>query len=159
MFNKKFIIKLLILFIFSISSIIFVYNDYFLYKRPILKIDKIVETVEDSDMTDEKHITQEIHGTVKNGKYKGKKVKVINHTTTSGVFDDQIHKGSELFVELHDDSNTAIAISQIKRDKYLAILFVIFVDAIILVAGKKGFKTLISLFINILIAGIAIFCF
>lgn len=159
MFNKKFFIKLCILTIISIVSILFVYNDYFLYKRPILKINKIEEVVEDSDMTDEKHITQTIYGTIKNGKYKGKKIKAINHTTTSGVFDDQIHKNSELFVELDKNSNTAIAISQIKRDKYLIILFVIFVDAIILTAGNKGFKTLISLFINILISAVAIFCF
>lgn len=159
MFNKKFTIKLCILFIFSVLSIIFVYNDHFLYKRPILKINKIVENVEESDMTDEKHITQNIYGVIKNGKYKGKKIKVINHTTTSGVFDDQIHKGSELFVELHEDSSTAIAMSQIKRDKYLLILLVIFIDSIILVAGNKGTKTLISLLINIIIAAIAIFCF
>lgn len=159
MFNKKFIIKFTILLIFSILSIVFVYNDYFLYKRPILKINKIVETVDESEMTDEKHITQQIYGTIKNGKHKGRKVNVINHTTTSGVYDDQIHKGSELFVELHDKNDTAIAISQIKRDKYLVILLVIFIDSIILVADNKGVKTLISLLINIIIAGVAIFSF
>ena len=159
MLKKRFIIKLLILFVFSVSSIIFVYNDYFLYKRPILKINKIVETVEETEMTDEKHILQEVYGTIKNGKRKGETIKVINHTSTSGVFDDQIHEGSELFVELHNDSNTAIAMSQIKRDKYLVILFVIFIDSIVLIAGNKGVKTLVSLFINIIISAIAILCF
>lgn len=159
MFNKKIFLKLFILTIFSIVSIVFAYNDYFLYKRPILKINKIVQKVEESDMTSEKHITQTIYGTIKNGKYKGKKIKVLNNTTTSGVFDDQVHKGSELFVELHGDSNTAIGISQIKRGKYLVILLVIFIDSIVLVAGNKGIKTLLSLFLNILISALAIFIF
>lgn len=159
MFNKKLLIKLLIMIIFSVSAILFVYNDHFLYKRPILKIDKIVEEVEESDMTSEKHITQTIYGTIKNGKYKGKKINVVNHTTTSGVFDDQIHMNSELFVELHKDSDTAIAISQIKRDKYLVVLLVIFIDSIILTAGSKGVKTLISLLVNIIVSALAIFCF
>ena len=159
MFNRKIFLKLFILIIFSIVSIVFAYNDYFLYKRPILKINKIVQKVEESDMTSEKHITQTIYGTIKNGKYKGKKIKVLNNTTTSGVFDDQVHKGSELFVELHGNSDTAIGISQIKRDKYLVILLVIFIDSIVLVAGNKGIKTLLSLFLNILISALAIFIF
>ena len=46
--DKKFLLKLLILLFISVFSIVFVYNDYFLYKRPILKIDKIKEKVDDS---------------------------------------------------------------------------------------------------------------
>lgn len=159
MINKKFILKLIIIFVLSLVSIVFVYNDYFLYKRPILKIDKIKEVKELSDMSDEEYITQKIYGTIKNGRYKGKKVKVLNHTTTSGVYDEQIHKGSELFVDINKDSDIAMGISEVKRDKYLVIFLVIFIDSIILVAGKKGFKTLISLFINIVISGLAIFLF
>ena len=136
----------------------FVYNDYFLYKRPILKIDKIKEKVDDSETTDEKSITQYIYGTIKNTKHKGRKVIVINHTTTSGVYDEQIHKRSELFVELKK-GDVAIGLTEVKRDKYIVILLVIFIDSIVLVAGDKGIKTLISLLINVLISAFAIFIF
>ena len=156
--NKKFFIKLLILLFISIFSILFVYNDYFLYKRPILKIDRIKEEVENNESSDEKNITQYIYGTIMNTKDKGRKIKVINHTTTSGVYDEQVHKNSELFVELKK-GDTAIGISEIKRDKYIVILLVIFVDAIVLAAGNKGVKTLFSLLVNILISGLAIFLF
>lgn len=159
MISKKMLIKIGILLLFSISVIVFVYNNHFLYKRPILKIDSISESVDSSETSDEKHITQDIKGTIKNGKYKGKKVSVVNHTTTSGVYDEQVHKNSELFVELSKDSNKAVGISQIKRDKYIAILIVVFVDSIVLVAGKKGLKTLLSLIINIIISGISILYF
>lgn len=157
--KKESIFKYFVLAFFSFFSILFVYNDYFLYKRPILKIDKIEETVEESETTSEKHITQEIYGTIKNGEHKGKKIKVINHTSTSGVYDEKIHKNSELFVEINDNSNIAIGLNEVKRDKYIVILLVIFIDSILLVAGKKGFKTLISLLINIFISGLAIFFF
>jgi len=150
--------KVLIVFIFTIVTLVFVHNDYFMYKRSILKIDKINEKIENSETSKEKYIVQNIYGTIKNGKYKGKKVKVLNHTTTSGVYDEQIHKHSELFVEVKT-GNTAIGITGVKRDKYIALLFVIFIDSILLVAGKKGLKTLISLGINILISFAAIFLF
>ena len=156
--DKKFLLKLLILFFISVLSIVFVYNDYFLYKRPILKIDKIKEKVDDSETTDEKSITQYIYGTIKNTKHKGRKVTVINHTTTSGVYDEQIHKRSELFVELKSD-DVAIGVTEVKRDKYIVILLVIFIDSIVLVSGNKGIKTLVSLLINVLISAIAIFIF
>ena len=156
--NKKFIIKISILFLISISFIIFVYNDYFLYKRPILKIDRIVEKVENAETSREKYIKQYIYGTIKNTKDKGKKVKVINHTTTSGVYDEQIHENSELFIEIKN-GDVAIGLSEVKRDKYIAVLLVLFIDSIVLVAGSKGFKTLISLALNILVSAFAIFIF
>jgi len=150
--------KLIIVFLFSFLSILFVYNDHFLYKRSILKIDSIKEKTDDNETTKEKHITQTIFGTIKNGKYKGKKVKVMNHTSTSGVYDEQIHKHSEIFVEVKSN-DTAIGINGVKRDKYIAILLIIFIDSIVLVAGRKGIKTLVSLFINILISFLAIYLF
>lgn len=150
--------KYFIALLLSLLFIIFVYNDHFLYKRSILKIDKIVEKIEDNESTKEKHISQTIYGTIKNGKDKGKKIKVLNHTSTSGVYDEQIHENSELFVELKS-GDTAIGISGVKRDKYIAILIVIFVNSIIFVAGRKGLKTLLSLSVNILISFAAIMLF
>lgn len=157
--KKGLIIEAIILFIVSIFSIIFVYNDHFLYKRPILKITSIKTETEKSETSKEKYYTQTIYGVIKNSKYKGNKIKLTNHTTTSGVYDEQIHKRSELFVELTNNGKEAIGFSQVKRDKYLAILLVIFIDLILLVAGSKGFKTLISLSINIFISIVAIFTF
>lgn len=157
--NKNFIVLSIILFVLSVISIVFVYNDHFLYKRPILKISSIKEEAEISETSKEKYYTQTIYGTIKNGKYKGNKIKLVNHTTTSGVYDEQIHKNSELFVELTNNGKEAIGFSQVKRDKYLAVLLVIFIDLILLVAGTKGVKTLVSLAINIFISIVAIFTF
>ena len=47
----------------------------------------------------------------------------------------------------------------VKRDKYLVILFVLFVDSLILVAGKKGLLTFVSFIINVIISALAILIF
>ncbi len=65
--NKKLVIKYLIMFIISISIIVFVYNDYFLYDKSILHIDKIEESYFVDETTREKYITQNITGTIKDG--------------------------------------------------------------------------------------------
>jgi len=149
--------KILILLTISFIFLAFVFHDHFLYKKPILKIDKIEEKKVKQTSSKEEHITQYIRGKVKNGKYKGKTFRLVNHSTTSGVYDEQIHKNSELFIEIKGDK--VVGVSGIKRDKYIALLLVIFVNSLLLVAGRKGLKTLISLGINVLISFIAIFLF
>ncbi len=157
--NKKIVIKYLIMFIISISIIVFVYNDYFLYDKSILHIDKIEESYVVDETTKEKYITQNITGTIKNGEYKGKKAKLINYTTTSGVFDEQIHKNSELFIDINGNLDNITNLNEVKRDKYLALLLVLFIDLIIIVAKKKSFKLLLSLFINIIVSYLSIIYF
>ena len=156
---KKLNYKLIILFLLSIFSIIFTYNDYFLYKNPILKVDNIDNVVQESTINGEKYYNQLITGTIMNGKYKGNTLTVKNTASSSSVYGDMIRENSELFVEISTDGTKAIRITNIKRDKYLVILLVIFIDLIIVTAGKKGLKTLGSLLGNIIITGIAIFTF
>ena len=152
-------IGLIIIFILSIASIVFVYNDYFLYKNPILRVTNIKTTAEDNDAIGEKVYTQQIKGVIKNGSHKGKKYELTNTYSESLVYDDKIENHTELFVEFSEDGNEINGITGIKRDKYIAILLIIFIDLIIIIAGKKGIKTLISLFINIGITAGAILLF
>lgn len=150
-------VKLIILFVLSIISIIFVYNDYFLYSTPIVKIINIEE--EKHDSIKDEYYNQIITGIIQNGKYKGNIIEVSNKTSKSGVYDEQIHKNTEIFVELSNDGTRVNSISGIKRDKYLVILLVIFLDLLLIVSNKKGFKSLLSLFINIIITIISIIIF
>lgn len=152
-------IKLIILLILSIISIIFVYNDYFLYTDTILKVTSINNKLTKTTINKEKYYTQEITGKIMNGKYKGKEVKTFNNISSSGVYGEKIAKNNELFVELSLDGENVIRIINIKRDKYIAILFVIFIDLIILIAGKKGIKTITSLIGNIIITILSIIVF
>ena len=153
--NKKNLkLKLIILAIFSITSIVFVYNDHFLYKTPILKVTEVVNEDKDSTMFRETYYDQAIKGIIKNGKHKGKEMTFDNTVAKTGVYGEIVQKGTELLVEISNDRNEIIELVGVKRDKYLVILLVLFVDTLILVAGKKGFKTLISF-----ISALAIFIF
>jgi uncharacterized membrane protein len=153
--------KILIIFMFLISiiSIVFVYNDYFLYKTPILSVTS-VETINEGDESfEEISYIQHIKGVIKNGEHKGKTYETTNTFLESLVYDDKIETHSELFVELSDDGKEVVSITGIKRDKYVAILLVIFINLIILIAGKKGLQTLFSLLVNIGITAGAIVLF
>ena len=145
---KKYI-PIIILTILSLVCIIFTYNNYFLYDTPILKIDNIETISEGDDPSGEGYYVQNIKGTIKNGKYKGNKYETINSFTESLVMEDKLSKGSEVFVELSEDGSELLGLHGIKRDKYLVILIVLFIDLMIIIAGAKGLKTLLSLIINI----------
>lgn len=152
---KKYLnIKNILIISISIILIVFVYNDYFLYKNPILKINKIEETTSGDY---EKTYYQKITGVIKNTKYKNKIITISNMTSTSGVFDEQIKKNSEIFLTTKDGEHFTMI--GIKRDKYIAILLILFIDLIIIICGKQGVKTLISLFVNVVISALAIFVF
>ena len=154
--SRKQIFFIIITLCVSLIAIIFTFNDYFLYSTPILKIKSIDIKEEKASYFGEIHYTQHITGIVKNGKYKGKYFELNNYTSSSGVYDEKLHKSSELFLDISKDGKTVNSILGIKRDKYLAILLVIFIDLILFVAGKKGVKTLISLGINIILTCISI---
>lgn len=75
MSNTKKIIFIVIFMVFIIS-LIFVYNDDFLYSNQIIKITKIdtinEETSQNSLGLEEKYYTREITGIITNGNQKGK---------------------------------------------------------------------------------------
>ncbi len=143
--------KIIFLVLFSFFSICFVYHDYFLYKSPILKIESLKEEI---DLENDK-VHQTINGIIKNGKYKNLKITVDNTSSKSFVLDEKITKYSDLFINI--DKSMNVSITGIKRDKYVVLVFVIFIDLIIMFAGKKGLKTVLSLFVNILISIVALY--
>lgn len=140
-------LKYVILVAISFIVIFFTFNNYFLYKTPILKITEIKEEKMDEQ------IIQNITGVIKNTELKGKTYSFINRTSKSGVYDEQIHKNSEIFVNIKDDE---ISLVNIKRDKYIVILLVLFIDLMLIIGKNKGLRTLISLGINVIISLIAI---
>ena len=146
---KKNYILLIILFVLSLGCIIFTYNDYFLYQTPIMRVTSIESKNITEDKYEEPLYVQNIKGTILNGEYKGKTYETINSYTKSLVMDDKLTKGSEVFVELSNDGSDLLGLHGIKRDKYLVILIVIFIDLIIIIAGRKGLKTLLSLIVNL----------
>lgn len=155
---KKINYKLIIMVILSLIAIIFVYNDYFLYNTPILKVKKINNETRESTLHKEEYLDQRITGIIMNGEFKGKELTITNTSSYSQVFDMRIEENTEVFVNLNTNGDF-ISIQNIKRDKYLIILLIIFIDSILIVANNKGVKTLLSLFINIALTSLAIMIF
>ena len=145
----------ILLLIISLICIIFVYNDYFLYKTPILRITDVKTILKNKESNGEEIYEQKVTGIIKNGNYKGKTITLTNKYSSSLVYDKYI-KGTELLVNLSKNGDSITSVTNIKRDKYIVLLLVLFIDLIILIAKKKGLKTLISLFTNVLITILAL---
>lgn len=140
-------VKYLILFLLSLLIIIFVNNNYKYYDMTIIKIKELKNINEKSGT-----LIQEAKGIVKNGKYKDQVIKFKNEITVSGVYDDKLNHTSEVFVELSKDGKSVKSIIGIKRDKYLVIMLVLFINLIIIIGKKKGLMTLLSLIFNVLLS-------
>ena len=151
---KKFIYIFII--IISLISIIFVNNNYFLYKSEIMDVTSIKDINFDYDYNDlgikEKIYYQKICGNILNGKNKGKKVCLKHQYAKSQVIDDKYHIHDKLFI--NDNS-----IEGLKRDSFFLYLIIISFVSMIFVAGRRGFFSFVSLIINILLFYFFLFCY
>jgi len=137
----------IILIVLSIASIMFVYNDDFLYNKKIIKVEKI-ETVQEEVLQNdlglkEKYYTKEITGIVTNGKTKGKKEKVTIEETYSSVVTDKYRVNDKLIISGSD--------IELKRDIYVVIMFVLFMDLIYFIGSFKGLLSILSVAVNSII--------
>ena len=137
----------IILIVLSIASIILVYNDDFLYNKKIIKVEKI-ETVQEEVLQNdlglkEKYYTKEITGIVTNGKDKGKKEKVTTEETYSSVVTDKYRVNDKLIISGSD--------IELKRDIYVVIMFVLFMDLIYFIGSFKGLLSILSVAVNSII--------
>ncbi len=153
-------VLIIILAVFSVISIVFVFNNYAMYDETIAGITDIENIVEESNNTaGEIHYTQNIDAVIMNGPYKGNEVSFVNHTSSSGVFSEQLDEHSEVFVELSEDGQEVVSLLNVKRDKYLVILLVIFIDTLLLIAKKRGFIILLSLLASLAITAVSVFLY
>lgn len=154
---KKFTIIYLILILVSLSAIIFTYNNHYFYKNTIAKIDNIKEkhlgTEEVTFGYEDEVYLQTIEATILNGKHKDKIITLENEYHSGEAYTQKYHKNDEVFISLNETKTKIINahIEGYKRDKYIVILVVSFILVIILVGQLKGFLSIISLIINIII--------
>lgn len=142
--NKKILIIMLL---FSFISIFFVYHDDFLYKDPIMKIEKIekisAEKLENPLGFKEKHYTLKITGVITNTKDKGKKKTLEHEETFSSVVTEKLKKGDKLIISGSDIT--------LKRDFYIAIMIVLFINLLYITGSSKGLLSILSLVLNLII--------
>lgn len=155
--HKKFTICYGILILVSLIAIIFTYNNHSFYKDPIAKITNIKEkyvTTEHQNygFKDEIYL-QTIEATILNGKHKDKTITIKNEYYKSETYTQRYNKNDEIFISINESKSKIINthIEGYKRDKYIVILVVSFILVIILVGQLKGFLSIISLIINIVL--------
>ena len=155
--NKKFIIIYTILLIVGISLIVFTYNNYSLYKEPVIKV---IETKDEYQTTEtinfgyKDDVYKEIiKAKVLNGEHKGEIVTLKNIYHKGQAYDQRYRVGDELFASINKNEDTIknVHIEGYKRDKYVVILIVFFSLIIILVGKLRGLFSIISVIVNIVI--------
>lgn len=150
--NKKFL-KPTILIVMCILTVLFAFNNSFIYDTTIIEVtdDNITEISVSTDIFgfSEKVYTQKVTAVIKNGNDKGKIVEFMNTYPSSEVLDNKYKKGTRLFINFTD--NNDLKVIGIKRDTPLIIAFLLFLIILFLVGKKKGKLTFASLFFNVTI--------
>ena len=117
----------IILLLVSIATLIFVYNDDFLYSDQIVKVTNINVLKEDVSQNalglEEKYYKKEIKGTITNGKNKSKEKKIVYEEAYSSVVTDKYKVGDKLILSGSDVG--------LKRDFYVTLIVVIFLNLIL----------------------------
>ena len=155
--HKKFTICYSIIIVLSLIAIIFTYNNHYFYKDTIAKITNIKEEYLSSEYLnygyyDEQYL-QTIEATILNGKHKGKTITIENDYYKGETYSQKYHKKDEIFISINESKSKIINahIEGYKRDKYIVILVVSFILVIILIGKLKGFLSIISVIINIVL--------
>ena len=155
--HKKFSISYGILILVSLILIIFTFNNHYFYKDTIAKITNIKDEYVTTEIMDygykEDIYNQKITAIIKNGKHKGQKITIENEYYCGQTYSQKYHKNDEIFISLETTKDTIrnIHVEGYKRDKYIVLLLVSFILIIVLVGKLKGFLSIISVIINIIL--------
>lgn len=147
-----------------LGSIVFVYNNYNFYERPIAKViqSTVIETTKVTDLygNEDKLFTQHIIAEIKNGEEKGQHIHIVNEYSLSRAYDYSYKIGNEVFVVIDKNNitNTHLtgSITDVKRDKYIVIIMWVFIFTLLIVGKRQGLFATISLAVNIILLSYAL---
>lgn len=149
--------------ILSLGAVLFVNNNEGFYARSIAKITAITETCTKQSVdiygNSEQIYTQDIKAVVMNGVHRGEKITLSNNTSESQVFDTRYEVKDEVFISYREDAQKNIisaGILDLKRDRQLVYVLIIFVFLIVMIGRKKGLRSLASVSVNIMLSWVLI---
>lgn len=157
--KKTYIRKVLILLLVTAAVFLLVKNDYALYDQTIGTV-KAVEMVETDSKKgfdgkreyEEKYYQQTLTVKIRNGVHKGAVIEAKHICTSSGVYDTAYKKGDDVFVEkieAGEDGIFTCNVTETKRDYVVATVAALLFALFLLVAGKEGSMTIVSLVLNV----------
>lgn len=156
---KNKILKRIIIFVVLGAVVaIFTYNDAFIYSTPVAKVTSVTEQKDETKTGfdgnheyKEKYYTQTLKGKILNGKDKGKEVTMENSYTSSQVYDMKYSKGDRLFIERveKDGDYLTAVVKGAKRDYFVILSLVIMLALFLIIGGREGVLTIVSLAANL----------
>jgi uncharacterized membrane protein len=155
--NKGIFFIIVTLVIVTTFSFYFISTNKDLYDKTVAKITSVTEKqsqVNNISGTAENIKKQQIKAIIINGKHKGEEIQLQNTTSYSQVNDLNLKVNDEIFVSIKENNNKNIISAEIldfKRDKYIGYITAMFITLILLIGGLKGFKSLTSVIINIIV--------
>ncbi|MBQ3545816.1 MAG: YibE/F family protein [Lachnospiraceae bacterium] len=148
--NIKNIAKIFLAVLIIVGAVIFTKFDYFLYEEMIgtvIEIDNKEFQAENDKR--ESYCIQKLKIKIRNTQDKGEIVTAENKFLYSEVNTTEYKKGDDVFIEESEIGSTDVIIIKSKIDTYVIFILLSFIAIIILIAGKKGVLSLISLLLNI----------
>ncbi len=161
--HRIFLILYIFLFLVGLGIIIFTFNNYSFYDEVIGKIISVDDTYIDTEVSTygfkEEIYKQRLEVEIKNGEDKGEIVFIDNLYHKGEAYDQRYNTNDELFLSLNKSGDTIkkAHIEGYKRDKYVVLLIVSFILVLILVGKVKGFLSIISVILNIIIFNVLVF--
>lgn len=157
--KKTYIRKLLILLLVTAAVFLLVKNDYVLYEETIGTVKAVENTETDIKKGfdgkreyEEKYYRQTLTIKIQNGEHRGEILTAKHTCTSSNVYDTEYKKGDDVFVEkivVGEDGVLTGNVTETKRDYVAATVAALLFALFLLVAGKEGAMTIVSLVLNI----------
>lgn len=157
--KKTYIKKVLILLLITAAVFLLVKHDYMLYEETIGTVKAVKMTETDSKKGfdgkreyEEKYYEQILTIKIRNGEHKGQILTAKHTCTSSGVYDTQYKKGDDVFVEkivAADDGSFTGNVTETKRDHVVATVATLLFTLFLMVAGREGAMTIVSLVLNV----------
>lgn len=152
--SKASVRVIILLAIFLFAGTIFMWNNHGLYSRPLAKVLEVQETLNRTefgmDGTEEDYYDQTVTARLMNGENKGEIITFHNTRSESGVFDENLREGNDVFISFNMESDEWI-LDGVKRDQFLALFAAVFILAVALVGRLRGILSVISVMVNILV--------
>ncbi|SHJ78983.1 Uncharacterized membrane protein [Paramaledivibacter caminithermalis DSM 15212] len=142
--------------ILALILLIFAIFSFYAYgEEDITTFEKalVLQVVNDENISDENiNGVQFVELKILTGKYKGKTFNIENVLSDHPVYDIPVKKGDKVlvFMEVNEEGNLEVNITDYVRNNYIYILVLIFVIILLLIGRIKGLKTILTLVFTML---------
>ena len=115
----------------------------------VLEIVSEKQNQELAEVFNTNQIIQTVKIRILNGEYKGKTIEIENQLTSNPVYDINLKLGQRVLLNIEKTpEKTLFYVTDVERSPILMIVVGVFLLLLLLVGGKKGINTIVSLFVT-----------